>query len=306
MHMGEALTIDQRRARRTGFKAAVAVFLAMLVVAVILLCLFFGLRSRQDFVAYRTMADQDFHPIWRDLAWRRIHGGDDLAETIRRYPPASREDFGPYAILNYDCKHGSFNTVRIAAAKGRLIYADTDDCSLEHVFFDSPGQMQAFNEAYAQYLSQRRLETDAYQIHCAIAAGQDVFVSRRIERSAIVGDNASLDREAMRQYEELYGSNYIEMLGLEGGWTIEVSNVLAGALEPGTTLTLSDLDRDRTDLGGPDVVVLHVEDSRMIDPDSKGGELYRVVPLKALEWYQSLTPDQIKDFEALCQARVAR
>ncbi len=55
-------------------------------------------------------------------------------------------------------------------------------------------------------------------------------------------------------------------------------------------------------LKGPETVFLHVEDSRLLWSHSQGGEAYTTVPRKALDWYRSLTAEEIKKLEALRQS----
>ncbi len=294
--MGEPSTIGRNPTRRTKLMFAVAGGLAALAMAAVLLCLFLGIRSGQDLVAYHGMASRGFHPIWRDLAWRRVRKGNDLAETVRKHPPTSREDFGPYTVLTYSRSKGSFNTLRIAAANGILIDARIADCVWKHVFFESPDRQRAFSEAWSLQRSRRLIEDDAWRIHSAIVAGQDVFVSERIERRDLPGEGQN--QEMIRQLEEVYGKDYANMMFTNYELTVEVSKVLHGDLKAGTMLTFPSEKLDGCDPGEPPAVFLHVEDARTINPDSERGELYTTVSAKALEWYQSLTPDQIEDFEA--------
>lgn len=276
----------------------------------VLACLFLGICSRRDVLAYHCMISEHFHPIWKELALRRIRKGDDLAETIKRHPPLSREDFESYTVLLYS-DSGLLNNLQITATNGVLIDARVTSCCWKHVFFESPTYEQALVEASSRHMKQKLLEIDAYRIHRAIMAGQDVFTAKRIEHCEVADDpNSQHSQEMIRQYEEIYGRDYVKQLGIlahtRTALTVEVSTVLHGDLKPGAALTFFDEECSETDLAEPPTVFLHVEDSRTIDPDSEGGELYLTVPGKALDWYRSLTEDQIKDFETRCLARIAR
>ena len=308
--MSETPTIGRSRKKHTKLMVA-AVGLVMLVLAGVLLCRFLGIRSGQDLMAYRAMTGEHFHPVWKDLALRRIRKGDDLAETIRRHPPLSREDFESYTVLFYSAS-GVLNNLQITAANGVLIDARATSCTWwKHVFFESPMHERAFSRAWSQHMEQKLLEIDADLIHRVILARQDVFIARQVKRREVADDpNSAYSQEMIRQYEELYGRNYAKQMGFRAlmrtELTVEVSNVLHGDLKPGVMLTFFDEECSEADLAEPQTVFLHVEDSRTIHPHSEGGELYLTVPGKALEWYESLTPDQIKDFEARCLARMTQ
>ena len=45
---------------------------------------------------------------------------------------------------------------------------------------------------------------------------------------------------------------------------------------------------------------------RLLYPHHQARELYTTVPREALDWYQSLTADQVKDLEARCLAERAK
>ena len=120
--MGEPFTTDRKPTRRTKFLLMAAGSLTALAMTAVLPCLFLGIRSRQDLTAYRAMAEGSFPPVWKDLAWRRIRKGDELAETFEKHLPLRWEDFGPYTVLLYH-RLGSANTLQIVAANGVLIRA---------------------------------------------------------------------------------------------------------------------------------------------------------------------------------------
>ncbi len=306
--MGESSIIERRQQRRKRILIATTAFFIALVMVIIFLCGFLDVRSPRDLIIFRAMAKGDFHPLWKDLALRRVHKDDSLAETIGRYPPTSREEVGPFTVLLYDGKAlGRHKTqLRIIAANGVLTDAFAACSYGDHVFFQSPSQREAFTRAYSEYVSQQLLESKAYQIHRAITAGQDVFISRRIDRREVADPNESQRDPKTRQLEEIYGKEYAKLMaGTSFELTVEVSEVLSGELKPGTELKFSDTECEEADLAEPETVFLHVEDSRTIRPNSEGGGLYTTVPGNALAWYQSLTPDEIKDFEARCQSRLA-
>jgi hypothetical protein len=295
--MEEATTIGPRRRRWTRLLIPAAWILASWVLVTTFLCVFFDIRCLGDLKAYRYMMKKPPHPIWKDLALRRIHNGSDFAQTLRKHPPTKRDVYEPFTVLSYS-EAGSADTVQVIATDGVLVYADAsgyDPSSRycvrwDYVFFSDPVRIRPFEEARERYLAQVRLEEDAWRIHLAIAAGQDVFLARQIERREN-SDEPGYSEEAMRMYEQIYGKDNVKaMLGFSSGCelTVEVSQSLYGDLEPGTQLQLSIRDCSEADLAEPELVFLHGEE----------GEWYVMVPKKALEWYQSLTPEQFKEFEA--------
>jgi len=295
--MEEAITVGPARRRWTRFLIPAAWILASHVLVITFLCAFFDVRCLDDLKAYHYMMKQPPHPIWKDLALRRIRNGDDLAQALQEYPPTKREEYEPYTVLSYS-EPGSVDSVQVIATGGVLVYAGASIWGREHVFFSNPMRLRQFEEARDRHFTQVRLEEDAWRIHRAVAAGQDVFLARQIERHED-SDKPGYSDEAMRMYEQIYGKDNVRgMLGLSSRCelTVEVSQSLYGDLEPGTQLKLSVRDCSETDLADPELVFLHGEE----------GERYVMVPKKALEWYQSLTPEQFKEFEARCATREAR
>lgn len=293
--MEEAIAIGPVRKRWTRFLVPAAWILASYVLVTTFLCVFFDVRCLGDLRVYRCMMKGPLHPIWKDLALRRIHEGSDLAQTIRKHPPVRQREYEPYTVLSYG-QAGSNDTLRIIATGGDLVYADASGWGWNYVFFSDPSHVRLFDEARRRYLDQARLEEDALRIHRAIAAGQDVVLCRQLERRDNP-DEPGYSDELMRQYEQIYGKDAAALLGLSRcELAVEISQSLFGDLKPGTQLTLSVEDCRETDLAEPELVLLHGED----------WEPYVIVSKKALDWYQSQTPEQIKEFEARCAAREAR
>jgi hypothetical protein len=289
--------------RRRGWRKALVVaagVLAVLVLVVASLCCFFGIHSTQDLRAYGAMTRGHFHPVWKDLAWRCICKGDSVESLLKRYPPVRREDFGPYTQLYY-AQPGSFDTLGVLAKNARLIHARAGSCTWEHIFFTAPEEEEALSQAYAEYAHQRVLEGQAYRIHRTIVAGQDVFLSGRVERSQVRDDpnESEYSAELIRQMREIYGQAYLDSVMTHLELTVEVTKVLYGDLEPGTVLKFRGDNCGDAGLNGPETVFLHVEDSRILYPHSRGGETYVAVPRKALDWYLSLNADEVKKLEAL-------
>ncbi|MEN6429111.1 MAG: hypothetical protein ABFE13_27495 [Phycisphaerales bacterium] len=306
--MSRLLSLCRTRRKLAKLAMGAAGFLIVLLLAGVLLCRFLGIRSREDLVAYHWMRADHYHPVWKDLALRRIRKGDDLEEMIRKHPPIRREDFGPYTALLYHKERVAYNTLQIIATDGVLIDARAASCCWEHIFFESPAHEQAFNQAYSAYLRQMGLEGYAWHIHRAITTGQDVFLAGRIERREIT-KNRELQfssAEERRQYEDIYGRDYAKLMGgprTIPELTVEVAQVLYGNLKPGMTLTFPGEECEHAMKTEPQVIFLRFDDSRTIFPHTQGGELYHAVPRRALDWYQSLTQEQFKEFEARALAR---
>lgn len=298
--------MNRRGSRRTV--DVLAGLLIVLVLAVISLCCFLGIHSREDLLAYYAMVHEHFHPAWKDLALRRICKGDSVESLLKRHPPVRREDFGPYTMLSY-AERGSFNTLGVIAKNARLIDARAGSCTWRHIFFAAPEEGKAFRQAYSQYMRQRILEGQAYRIHRTIAAGQDVFLSRRVERSEVRAEpnESEYSSEVLEQMRDIYGSDYIDQfVSTRLELTVEVTEVLYGDLEPGTVLKFRGDNCGDAGLKGPETVFLHVDDSRILYPHySQRGETYATVPKEALDWYQSLSPAQVTELETRWQAELS-
>jgi hypothetical protein len=169
------------------------------------------------------------------------------------------------------------------------------------VFFTTPKEEAAVGQAWTEYAHQLILETQAYHIHRTIMTGQDVFLSRRVQRSQVRADpnDAKYSAEIMQQLREIYGQAYLDQFMNHLVLTVEVNEVLSGVLQPGTVLKFRGDNCDDADLNEPETVFLHVKDSRLLWSRSQGGETYATVPRKALDWYRSLTPEEVKKLEAL-------
>jgi len=283
-------------------RAAIAFngLLILLTFAVILLCGRLGIHSREDVMAYRAMVQGQYHPVWRDLAWRRIRKGDPIEDVLKRHPPLRRDDFPPYTALRYN-EIGSSNRLVIGARDGRLISAGAGSSTWTRFFFHSPEEEQAFDKAYSAYAQQRILEGQAFEIHQVIKSGQDVFLAR------VTGSRGEeYSEEMLRELREIYGQEYLDSARLtEREFTVEVTAVLYGDLEIRTVLTFRADNCRRAKAGEPEPVFLHVDDMRLLNPQHEAREGYSTVSRKALEWYQSLTPDQVEELEAQGLARRA-
>ena len=127
--------------------------LACLCIGLVSLCAFFRIRSSTDVVAYYSMS-RECHPIWRDLAMRRIHADDSAADFLRRHSPNRREEFGEYALYTYyqtfDGTGIPFTSISVIARDGQLAAAQASSCTWQFPFFGALDS--AFTEAYSVFI----------------------------------------------------------------------------------------------------------------------------------------------------------
>jgi len=289
--------------RRELTRAAIvgAGLLTVLMLAVAFLGGVLGIRSKMDLLAYYAMVREHYHPLWKDLAWRRIRKGDSIESLLKRYVPSGREDYGPYTVLLY--QNGR---LVVWAKNGRLIGAEAWGVpGSKHIFFTTPSEERRREEAYSAYIQQQKLEWDAFRIHRAITGGQDVFFARLIGRREVPWDQG-YSEETMRRLREMYGQEYAMIMMTRPELTVEVTQVVHGDLQRGTTLTFPGNNCDHVLSEEAEPVFLHLQDARLVYPQQQAQEMYLAVPRKALDWYQSLTQDQVKELEARCLAEWAK
>lgn len=81
------------RLNRRKLKSAAVIatgLLTILALAVVFLCARLGIRSGMDVSGYRAMIREHYHPVWQDLAWRRIRKGDSVESLLQRHLPLRR------------------------------------------------------------------------------------------------------------------------------------------------------------------------------------------------------------------------
>ena len=269
--------------------------------AAVLTCSCLGIRSEMDVIGYCTMVRKDYHPIWKDLAWRQIKKGDSLESLLQRHSLFEHKDYGAYTVLRYND-----GELIVWAKEGRLIEAKAGGDGWEHTFFATPSEERPRSEACSAYMRQKTLEHQVLQIHRVITAGQDVFLGWAIERHEVPGH--SYDPQMMAELEAIYGRDYLVASGMMTAHEliIEVMTVLHGDLQPGMILTIPNGQCGHIQPGDSDVVFLHVDDQRLLyNPQYPAEESYTTLPREALDWYQSLTAEQVKDLEGRCLAERA-
>ncbi len=252
------------------------------------------LRSGDKVLAYREMWRDHYPPIWKDLALRRINKGDSVQSVLKKHGSAHRDHAGPYTCLAYFTRGLGQREVTLLAKDGKLIAARASRQGAQHLFFDSPEQRETFGQAYRRFRKQEQLERDAYTIHCAITGGQDVFLSDHVERREVPGP-PPLQKQMMEQLKKIYGDRYIQSRHqTHEELAVEVSEVLYGDLEPGGILMFQETYRTVDSKGD---VFLHFEDDWVLSRYGRSEPWKRIVGRSALDWYQSLTPEQTQELE---------
>jgi hypothetical protein len=297
------------RLNRHKLKRAVIILAAGLLIVLLLAIPFVyvlpPIRSSRESLGYRMMVQEHYHPVWKDLALRRFGKGDPLKDVLRKHPPMHRDDFGRYTELYYS-PPGSQNTLGIVAKDGKLIAARAGGRRWQRTFFETPEEEEAFSAARAAYLRQKALDRDAFRIHSAVRNGQDVFLARLIKRRTVpVTPRSPQDVTMAEEMREIYGQEYLDAVMTKPELTVEVTEVLSGDLQPGTIVTFPG---DKCSHARPDeeAVFLHLRDMRLAYPQYPARETYFTVPREVVDWYQSLTQDQVKELEARRQAEWAK
>ena len=245
---------------------------------------YLGIKTRMDIMAYAEMIHDGFPPVCRDLALRRIVRGDSLDDLVAKHAPYRRDDCPPFVLLYYQRPFGSLT---VAARDGTLVQAEAGGCTWQHVFFETPEVKAELARAHLVYVRERLVEIEMYRIHRAVASGQNVFMARAIGDFP-VSTNVSVRGAAIKKLPII---------------EVEVPQVVCGTIERGTKLHIPTAELRRNDLAELEPVFLHVEDSCILYPHSRGGELYATVSRISLGRYRTLTDAQLREMEARCLSR---
>lgn len=117
---------------------------------------FFDVRSQKDVIAYIGMF-QECHPVWRDLALRRIRSGQTVDDVRRLNAPPRMASWDRYTLLAYN-DTGDFTGLTILARDDKLIFAGARSCTWEHQFFStiSEQELQDIYRGYWEFLRARK------------------------------------------------------------------------------------------------------------------------------------------------------
>jgi hypothetical protein len=294
---------DETKPKTEGRKK-IALAIAGVVVAITVAVLSYQVVAIQAILnlpKYREMRREQFPPVWKDLALRRFDRGDTVEALLARHAPLRYEEAPPYTRLVY-VEGGQYPGLTVIAKDGRLIAAAAGAATWQHVFFHAPMQGEGFTEAQSKFLRQWVLEAEAYKVHRAITSGQDVFLSQHVRRRMIPGSRSPEAQEMLEELEKIYGPAGSPMQ-LEA--VIEVTKVLFGNLKPGTTLTLPQEQCEQINLKPIVVIFLYFEDARTLYYDGRAEPICLTVPKRALDWYQSLTPDQVQGLDSRCAGKLS-
>ena len=126
---------------------------------------YFRIYSYRDVKAYHYM-HRECHPVWKDLALRRIKPGDDVEELIANTSPARIHRHGEYTTIYYQGGL-SFTEVVVVARDGRLVWAEAVSCTWDHTFFDemnSEGRKDYWR-SFESYVDQKLQERSRAEVN---------------------------------------------------------------------------------------------------------------------------------------------
>src|SRR5207249_4877318 len=83
------------RGRKAPRRARIVRRLAVSVLLTLSVCWYFGIHSPSDVAAYYGMS-RECHPVWKELALRRVHAGQSVADVIAATAPLRVQRHGPY------------------------------------------------------------------------------------------------------------------------------------------------------------------------------------------------------------------
>ena len=140
--------------RRKRWRRVFSLFLA-LVLILICLCWYFGIRSHIDLIAYAGMWEE-CHPIWKDLAFQRIHAGQSLDEVMALAAPSRVERHDPYTTISYFSGGIGlhFTGISLVAKDNHVVSAEAWSCCWNHTFFDRLSRQERLDywDSYKSYL----------------------------------------------------------------------------------------------------------------------------------------------------------
>ncbi len=132
--------------RKRWFRAA-TYSVAVLMVLALAACWFFRIWSLHDMECYRRFIYDGYHPIWRDLAFRRIGEGDTVEEIRQIAKPTEEGDVRNYTAFYYYLPGGMKcprRIVHLLATDGRVFYAEAGSCFWGLRFFGDLDSARTF------------------------------------------------------------------------------------------------------------------------------------------------------------------
>ena len=123
-------------------------------------CWFFRISSLDDIEWYQRFMSDGYHPIWRDLALRRIGEGDSVEELRKIAQPTKEWSVDGYTSFYYFLPGGMKcprRIVHLLAKDGRLFYAEAGSCFWGFKFF---GDMERVLESSRLIAEQAKKRAD--------------------------------------------------------------------------------------------------------------------------------------------------
>lgn len=136
----------KKRSKRLYVYWGVALALLVMLGLVCWTCSYFRISSLKDLVAYTQMR-KECHPVWKDLAFRRLHAGQDLEEAMRIAKPMRVEKQGEFVVLLYQ-EPMHFTGIAVVAKDDRLVSAMAASCTWQHTFFDTMTEEERLDYYY--------------------------------------------------------------------------------------------------------------------------------------------------------------
>lgn len=124
--------------------------LALIVFGLAATCVYFGVYSSQDVYGYRDMSSGHWHPVWKDLALRRIQLGDSADELKALHPPPMEVRYDNFVEYRYTVAppgYISLSGLSVLAMDGKLIEASAGSCTWSHTFFRDDAKYLPAEEA---------------------------------------------------------------------------------------------------------------------------------------------------------------
>lgn len=121
------------KTRKKRLLRLIALPLAALTIILFSAAQFLRISTPRDILAFVGMATE-CHPIWKELAFRRLGPGDSFAATVSVMPPDHAEVLGEFACYDYG---GGFTGLRIYTKDNKVVAAGAGSCTWDYTFFDT-------------------------------------------------------------------------------------------------------------------------------------------------------------------------
>ena len=129
----------------------------IVLVLLALFCWYFRIYSVDSVQSYTEMLDGE-HPIWKDLALRRINSGDSAAMIRRQHQPCVTWEYEHILSLMYHSRYRNesdglpFTGLDVVTRDGKAVAAQYYSCCFRHTFFGEETDFQVRPETHGQLL----------------------------------------------------------------------------------------------------------------------------------------------------------